>query len=172
MSKTIPCLFNEGPCKLDCKPGECVLLKAVEDATRQKTTARARVLRSMALRQAERDIEHLARSHWAASRAGEPWISWFRVYALADPRNGEVFYIGKSNFLKERLKGHIREALAGMRTPKCDRIREILRAGADPEIRTIALTTGNVLRLERRLINEMADVLTNDKPARCSLQSA
>lgn len=126
---------------------------------------RARVLRSIALRQAERDIQRLAFGDWLAHKppAEIPPLSPL-VYALADPRNGDVFYIGKGG--KERLKAHERDARSGLTTPKAVRIREILLAGMHPEFRTIALCRDlrHALDVERELINEMADVLTNDRP--------
>lgn len=51
----------------------------------------------------------------------------YYVYTLSDPRTGTVFYVGKGK--GGRIDQHEREALRGVRSPKCDRIREIQAAG-------------------------------------------
>lgn len=48
------------------------------------------------------------------------------VYELVDPRDGSIFYVGKGS--KDRPDQHVRQALKGKRSRKCDRIREILAA--------------------------------------------
>ncbi len=42
---------------------------------------------------------------------------WHYVYQLVDPRNGEIFYIGKGRF--ERIFQHEIEARRGLQTRKC-----------------------------------------------------
>jgi hypothetical protein len=51
----------------------------------------------------------------------------FYVYHLVDPRDAAVFYVGKGS--GDRLRAHVREAEKGVRSRKCDRIREIVGAG-------------------------------------------
>jgi LEM3-like protein len=51
----------------------------------------------------------------------------YYVYELVDPRNGEVFYVGKG--CRGRIDAHEVEARAGRLSRKCDRIREIETAG-------------------------------------------
>lgn len=51
----------------------------------------------------------------------------FYVYELIDPRDGQVFYVGKGK--GDRYRHHECEAKKGKRGPKCDRIREIWEAG-------------------------------------------
>lgn len=51
----------------------------------------------------------------------------FYVYELIDPRDGSVFYVGKGK--GNRLEHHEKEARAGKRSAKCERIREIWDAG-------------------------------------------
>jgi hypothetical protein len=50
-------------------------------------------------------------------------MSRFFVYDLIDPRNDEVFYVGKGT--KNRPYEHAKYAKAGVRSRKCNRIREI-----------------------------------------------
>lgn len=59
----------------------------------------------------------------------------FFVYDLIDPRNGEVFYVGKGS--GRRPGQHTKEAMSGKRSRKCDRIRAILAGGAEVRV-TIA----------------------------------
>lgn len=49
------------------------------------------------------------------------------VYALVDPRNQKIFYIGKGK--NRRPFDHLAEAKSGVKTFKCRRIRKILNAG-------------------------------------------
>lgn len=49
------------------------------------------------------------------------------VYELIDPRDESVFYIGKGK--GNRPSAHTREARAGVRSAKCERIRAILADG-------------------------------------------
>ena len=50
-------------------------------------------------------------------------MSRFYVYALLDPRDSKPFYIGKGT--GARIDAHEREAQRGVRSRKCDRIRQI-----------------------------------------------
>ena len=63
-------------------------------------------------------------------------IGPFYVYALVDPRDNAVFYVGKGT--GQRLLSHGREALlkadSGPRSDKVARIREIRRSGGEPRI--------------------------------------
>ena len=55
------------------------------------------------------------------------------IYALVDPRNGEVKYVGKTVFpVRERLGRHIREARQGVVSHKCNWIRQLLNQGLKP----------------------------------------
>lgn len=49
------------------------------------------------------------------------------VYALVDPRNQKIFYIGKGK--NKRPFDHLSEAISGVDTFKCRRIRKIIEAG-------------------------------------------
>lgn len=59
----------------------------------------------------------------------------YYTYELVDPRCGSVFYIGKGK--DQRRFHHVKEAKAGAYSRKCDRIREILTEGLEPESRII-----------------------------------
>ena len=60
----------------------------------------------------------------------------FYVYELIDPRDGEVFYVGKGK--GARIDQHEREARAGRVSRKCDRIRELEAAGHAVQKRKIS----------------------------------
>lgn len=63
------------------------------------------------------------------------------IYALIDPTNDELFYIGKTRCeLRERLYLHVSAARKGKPTKTCERIREILAKGVYPQIVTVAVT--------------------------------
>jgi len=56
----------------------------------------------------------------------EKQYRWY-VYQLIDPRNKEVFYIGKGT--GKRIHEHEREALKGVCSHKCHKINKIHKAG-------------------------------------------
>jgi len=63
------------------------------------------------------------------------------IYALIDPTNNELFYIGKTRCeLSKRLHLHVCHSRKGNTTKTCQRIRAILAQGSYPKIVTIALT--------------------------------
>lgn len=70
--------------------------------------------------------------YWRGRRAWDRY-----VYALADPRSGEIFYYGSGR--ADRLLDHDREASLGVMTPKCIRIREIRKCGLKHEARIVGL---------------------------------
>jgi len=99
----------------------------------------------------------------------------FYVYALLDPRNAELFYIGKGT--GNRCDQHLSEWRAGMITNphKYARIDEIARAGAEPT--TILLHTdlseSEAYRIERQTIAAIGiDNLTNQSPGTVSAAEA
>lgn len=51
----------------------------------------------------------------------------YYVYTLSDPRDGRIFYVGKGK--KGRIDQHEKDAAAGVKSKKCDIIREILASG-------------------------------------------
>jgi hypothetical protein len=56
------------------------------------------------------------------------------IYALIDPRNGMLRYVGKANDPKKRLRKHLREAAI---FPRCHRncwLKGLLDAGQKPDL--------------------------------------
>lgn len=87
----------------------------------------------------------------------------FYVYVLVDPRNDQIFYVGKGT--GERLLHHGREAdLARDRSTsaKTDRIQEIRKDGIEPQLDIVrhGLSEPEALLVEASLIDCLAD-LTN-----------
>lgn len=54
------------------------------------------------------------------------------VYDLIDPRSGVTFYVGKGK--GNRPKHHIKEAMSGVQSRKCELIREIIQGGLEVRI--------------------------------------
>jgi len=85
----------------------------------------------------------------------------YYVYRLVDPRSGKTFYIGKG--IARRIDQHEREARRGVRSLKCNTIKEILAAG----LQVIKLKVGLFSRecdayaFEAALIEEERSSLTN-----------
>lgn len=75
------------------------------------------------------------------------------IYGLADPRTGEVRYIGKANNPERRLKGHKREA-SRRRTPLYDWMRKLAAEGISPQLLIIEADCVDWQEAERRLIAE------------------
>jgi hypothetical protein len=63
-------------------------------------------------------------------------LRWY-VYHLVDPRTGEAFYVGKGT--GSRVRAHEVEAHQGVRSAKCNRIRDIWRSGLPVERRIVKL---------------------------------
>ena len=92
------------------------------------------------------------------------WGKEYYVYHLIDPRNGEIFYVGKGK--DYRAKDHKREAkeVKEKYSEKEKRIRELLRAGYEPKIDKVMLfdCEAEALRFEREEIERIGkDNLTN-----------
>lgn len=51
----------------------------------------------------------------------------FYVYELVDPRDGLTFYVGKGQ--RDRIAAHEKQALKGVCSPKCNKIRDIWDEG-------------------------------------------
>lgn len=89
----------------------------------------------------------------------------FYVYELIDTRNKAVFYIGKGQ--GRRMYDHEREAARGVRSRKCDRIREIAASGGEVGYRVAArfATEADAYEAERMAIERIGlDNLTNVLP--------
>jgi hypothetical protein len=64
-----------------------------------------------------------------------PRVGRYLIYGLMDPRDGCLFYIGKTHKRREiRLEEHIVVAAEGSAAPVHHRIRAIVAGGARPEI--------------------------------------
>ncbi len=76
------------------------------------------------------------------------------VYALRDPRTGEVFYIGKG--VGDRVHSHVREALGTGDNEKLERIRAIKAAGLEVEhfiVRSALASEDEAFTVEQALID-------------------
>ncbi len=73
----------------------------------------------------------------------------YYVYLLTDPRNGQIFYVGKGN--GNRVFAHVNEAIHNpKKTDKLERIRRIKEGGRDVryDILRHGLTENEALEVE------------------------
>ncbi|AVH84936.1 hypothetical protein RsoM2USA_7 [Ralstonia phage RsoM2USA] len=92
------------------------------------------------------------------------------VYSLIDPRNQQIFYVGKTyQKTSDRLLKHLSESRSDKHTtPKHDYIRGIVADGHKPMISTIRVydTEEEALQAETELINQyivMGYPITNSR---------
>ena len=94
--------------------------------------------------------------------------AWNYTYALVDPRDGKVFYVGSGR--GERINDHEGEAVAGKAYPRSARIREILADGLSVRKTIIGLFADRRRAREFELETIKAigyENLTNTTPALC-----
>jgi hypothetical protein len=85
------------------------------------------------------------------------------LYALVDPRNGAVGYIGKAKWPHERYQAHLSSAYTPRLSRKGRWIREMLDAGVAPKLRILDSVDGDGHIRERELIAEYDSLfLTNE----------
>jgi hypothetical protein len=75
------------------------------------------------------------------------------IYALSDPRSGEIRYIGKANNAQKRLKSHLRDA-RHRDTPVYRWIRKLAREGFSPSVIVLASVQDDWQRVEVGFIAE------------------
>ncbi len=104
------------------------------------------------------------------------------IYALIDPRDGAVRYIGKANDAAERLKSHIRDS-RHRKTPVYSWIRKLRSLGLVPDMKVLATCSESewpkaerrAIRYQRwfndRLLN-VADGGNEPIPSRAGLAAA
>ena len=63
------------------------------------------------------------------------------IYALVDPRDDAIRYVGKSHRPERRLREHIKGARDGKKTHCCNWLRELGREGVKPEMVLIEACT-------------------------------
>lgn len=66
-----------------------------------------------------------------------PWEC--AIYALHDPRTGDVRYVGQTKDPEARLKAHVRDALEGDPKHVYRWIRQVLVHGLEPQMRVLAV---------------------------------
>lgn len=89
----------------------------------------------------------------------------YYVYTLTDPRSGGVFYVGKGK--GDRVSAHVKQALKGTNSHKCNKIREILAAGLEVPADIVRRFKNEdaAYRYEKRLIAKIGlENLTNIEP--------
>lgn len=89
----------------------------------------------------------------------------YYVYTLTDPRSGGVFYVGKGK--GRRISAHVKEALKGVQSHKCNKIRAIIAAGHEVSAEIVRRFKGeaSAFRYEKKLIAQIGlENLTNVEP--------
>lgn len=84
------------------------------------------------------------------------------VYALIDPRDSSIFYVGKANS-NNRAWDHFKKPVNASR--KSQRIEEIRNAGVEPKVEVLryGLTAEGALEVEAAIIDTLGfDMLTNE----------
>lgn len=74
----------------------------------------------------------------------------FEIYALCDPHDGAIRYVGKANDSKKRLASHLRDSRR-RNSPVHVWLRKLTRLGTLPELRVLAVTP-DWRKTERELI--------------------
>jgi hypothetical protein len=59
------------------------------------------------------------------------------IYALIDPRDDQVRYVGKADNVKERFMSHLRESKTNAKSHKCAWIRTLIAEGLKPVVKTL-----------------------------------
>ena len=67
----------------------------------------------------------------------------WEIYTMADPRNGEVRYVGVTHIARKRFNRHIAEARRGLRTHRHDWIRSLLKCDLIPAYSVIEQGLGD-----------------------------
>jgi hypothetical protein len=75
------------------------------------------------------------------------------IYALSDPRSGDIRYIGKANDAHKRLKSHLRDSRR-RDTPVYRWIRKLAGEGFAPSLTILASVVDGWQRVERGFIAE------------------
>ena len=87
----------------------------------------------------------------------------YYIYALIDPIDNRIRYIGKTNNIKERLKRHIKNCKKhGFWTPKNQWIKSLLDNNLTPQIQTLLETTKEeVNNYEIEYIKKYRELITD-----------
>ncbi len=103
-------------------------------------------------------------------RHGLQYTHGFYVYLLVDPRNDQVFYVGKGKGRRAREHALNERRGAERNLGKSQRLRDIRLAGVTVEILEVAggLSERAALRLERQIILAARDRISNVSPGRSS----
>ncbi|NBP02993.1 MAG: GIY-YIG nuclease family protein [Proteobacteria bacterium] len=67
----------------------------------------------------------------------------FFVYALCDPRNQLVYYIGKTNDLQKRFQSHV--SAYGGKSKKNSWIKSLKKTGLEPELKILEICSSDVV---------------------------
>lgn len=70
-----------------------------------------------------------------------PHLPWLRIYALSDPRTGEVRFVGTTRYsIAQRLYQHLTHARAGAHTAVSRWLQELLSLGLRPCLNLLSET--------------------------------
>lgn len=79
-----------------------------------------------------------------------PYLDFYEIYLLSDPRDNQPFYIGQSKCAMTRLGSHIQGHGAGSKSLE-DKIRELKRLYLTPTITILDITLRNEINKRESL---------------------
>lgn len=92
------------------------------------------------------------------------------IYALADPRNNQVRYVGKTNSPKKRLASHVYEIHSPSSTGKVKKswLHDLVAEGVYPTMIILDIVSGDECRVQEQLwidrLRQSGVELINEKP--------
>lgn len=102
-------------------------------------------------------------------------VPMVEIYALLDPRNKAVRYIGKANNAQKRLKTHLSDCLK-RKSPVCLWVKELLDAGMKPTLEILCqcsettwpATERAAIAMARKAVPDLLNLADGGNQPKCS----